>query len=234
MQPVSKVLQDDFDHLAKLVELFEQIGDNEGGSEIGQFCRIVGITLAKFNHLLLGCYSLALDGLAQESGALLRPLIETYELLIYFRQDRSRIEQALENKLPSAGTISKKISGSFQDLRKYLNKSAAHFGYDIYSVRHLFGKNAKIKVVPNHSLEVFHKNLQLLNAFQIFMVFEAINCLDTIGFDVSSLIDEVEEWRNTCVKVFAANMWRSPNIGCNGYRLRCSRNGVRFAYNGSR
>lgn len=204
LQPASKVLQDGFDHLAILVEFIEQIGDNEGESEIGQFCRISGITLAKFNHLLLGCYSLTLDGLAQEAGALLRPLIEAYELLIYFRQDRSRIEQALENKLPSAGAISKKISGGFQNLRKYLNESASHFSYDIHSVRHLLGKNAKIQVVPNHSLEVFRKNLQLLNAFQIFMVFEAVNCLNVIGFDVASLIDEVEEWRKTCVEVFAA------------------------------
>ena len=134
---------------------------------------------------------------------MLRPLIETYELLVYFRQDKSRISQVLEGTLPSAGTIGKRISGDYQDLREYLNDSASHFSYKIDSVRHLFGENAKIQPIPNHSLKVLRTNLQLLNAFQSFALFEAINCLFTIGFDANALADKIEKWRDTCVKIFS-------------------------------
>src|SRR5688500_13421375 len=166
LKPESQLLQEGFDYLGDNIELFEKIGHNEGESEAGQFCRIIAITLAKYSHLLLGNYSLMLDGLAQEAGALLRPLIETYELLVYFRQDKSRINEVLEGKLPSAGIIGKKISGDYQDLRTYLNDNASHFSYKTDSVRHLFDQNAKIHPIPNQSLEVLRANLQVLNAFQ--------------------------------------------------------------------
>ena len=203
LKPESQVLQEGFEYFGNLVELLENTGNNKGESDVAQFCRISGVTLAKFSHLLLGCYSLMLDGLAQSSGALLRPLIETYELLVYFRQDKSRISQVLEGTLPSAGTIGKRISGDYQDLREYLNDSASHFSYKIDSVRHLFGENAKIQPIPNHSLKVLRTNLQLLNAFQSFALFEAINCLFTIGFDANALADKIEKWRDTCVKIFS-------------------------------
>jgi hypothetical protein len=198
----SQILQDGFVYLGHIIELFEKLGLHEGESEAGQFCRICGITLAKHNHLLLGNYSLMLDGLAQEAGALLRPLIETYELLVYFRQDRSRINEVLEDKLPSAGIIGKTISGDYQGLREYLNISASHFSYKTDAVRHLFDENAKIQPIPNHSLEVLWTNLQLLNAFQVFVLFEAVNCLFAIGFDANALADEIEKWRDTSVKIF--------------------------------
>ena len=203
LKPESQVLQEGFEYLGNLVELLENKGNDEGENEIGQFCRISGIALAKISHLLLGCYSLMLDGLAQESGALLRPLIETYELLVYFRQDKSRISQVLEGKLPSAGTIGKRISGDYQDLREHLNVNASHFSYKIDSVRHLFGENAKIQPIPNHSLKVLRTNLQLLYAFQTFVLFEAVNCLFAIGFDANALTDKIEKWRDTSVKIFS-------------------------------
>lgn len=197
-----EILREGFDYLGNFIKLFEKIGHAEGENEIGQFCRISSITLAKFSHLLLGCYSLILDGLAQESGALLRPLIETYELLVYFRQDKTRINQILENKLPSAGIIGQRISGDYHNLRTHLNDNASHFSYKMDSVQHLFDENAKIQPVPNHNLKVFRANLQLLNAFQIFVLFEAVNCLFEIEFDANVLVDKIEKWRDTCVKIF--------------------------------
>jgi hypothetical protein len=202
LKPESQILQDGFDYLAHIVELLEKLERDEGESEAGQFYRICGITLAKYSHLLLGNYSLILDGLAQEAGALLRPLIETYELLVYFRQDKSRINEVLEDKLPSPGIIGKRISGNYQDLREHLNRSASHFSYEIDAVRHLFDQNAKIQPVPTHSLKVLWKNLQMLNAFQVFVLFEAVNCLFAMGFDANALADKIEKWRDTCVKTF--------------------------------
>lgn len=198
----SEILQEGFDYLENFVSLYEKIGENEGGNEIGWFCRIGSITLAKFSHLLIGCYSLALDGLAQESGALLRPLIETYELLVYFRQDKTRINEAIDGNLPSAGIIGKKISGDYKNLRTHLNDNASHFRYKKDSVRHLLDNNFKIHPVPNHTLEVLRTNLQLLNAFQIFILFEALNCFFAIGDGANTLADEIEKWRDTCVKIF--------------------------------
>ncbi len=196
-------MQEGFEYLGILIELFETIGENEGETETGQFCGICGVTLAKLSHFLLGCYSLILDGLAQEAGALLRPLIESYELLVYIRQDKARVSQVLEEKLPRAGIIGKSISGDYQDLREYLNDSASHFGYKKDSVRHLLRGNTKLQPIPDHSLKVLRTNLQLLNAFQIFVVFEAVNCLSAIGFDANALADKIKKWRDTCVKTFS-------------------------------
>ena len=202
LKPESKVLQEGFDYLESCVELFESIGNREGESEIGQFCRICGITLAKFSHLALGCYSLSLDALSQESGALLRPLIETYELLVYFRQDINRIDEAIEGELPTAGVIGKRISGDFKDLREHLNLNASHFSYRMDSLKHLFDKNAKLLASPIHSIDVFRTNLQMINAFQVFMLFEVVHCLHITGYDVHSLENDIENWRDISIEIF--------------------------------
>ena len=195
----SWILQQGFDFLGKLVKLYEKIGLNEGESENGQFCRIISITLAKSSHLLLGSYSLILDGVAQEAGALLRPIIETHELLVYIRLDKSRIYQVIDDKLPSPGNIGKAISGNYQGLREHLNKSASHFSYKITSIRHLFDKKARIRPIPDHSLNVLRTNLQVLITFQIFILREALNCLLEIGIDANALIGEMEEWHTIAV-----------------------------------
>ncbi len=204
LQQESKVLQEGFDYLETIMELFQRISNDEGKSQIGQFCRICIVTLAKFSRLLLGCYSLVLDSLVQESGALLRLVIETYELLVYFRLDISRINEILEDKLPSAGIIAKKISGDFQDLRNYLNNNASHFSYRLESVRHLYGPNAKTIQSPLPSPKALRKNLSLIYSFQVFMLIEAVNCLFAVGFNANSIRDEMEKWREKSEKIFAA------------------------------
>lgn len=55
------------------------------------YCRTCGLTLLKAKNLCLGIFSLSLDGLAQEAGALLRPAIECFELLDYFYADPERV-----------------------------------------------------------------------------------------------------------------------------------------------
>ena len=127
----SEVIREGFDFLNELVELCNRFGSDEGETTRGKTCRICAVTVAKSSHLLLACYSLALDALAQESGALLRPLIETYELLVYLRQNLARTDEVIEGRLPTAGKISQRISGDFEDLRKHINESASHFSYKI-------------------------------------------------------------------------------------------------------
>lgn len=127
--PESEVIREGFDFLNELVEFCNRIGSDEGETTKGKTCRIYAVPVAKSSHLLMACYSLALDALAQESGALLRPLIETYELLVYLLQTLARIDEVIEERLPTAGKISHRISGDFEDLRKHLNDSASHFSY---------------------------------------------------------------------------------------------------------
>lgn len=178
------------------------MGVSKGESEIGQFFRTISITLAKSNHLILGCYSLALDGLAQESGALLRPLIETYELIVYFQQDKTRIHQVFDGSLPSAGEIGKRISGDFNRLRKHLNNNASHFGYETDSCRHLLNSDMQVQPMPNHSIKVLRRNLQMLNAFQVIILTECGNCLSALELDTNSIIIEIDKWCNMCKKTF--------------------------------
>ncbi|MHB8089392.1 MAG: hypothetical protein ACYDH2_14210 [Anaerolineaceae bacterium] len=198
----SDVIEKGFDYIGHLVTLYETIGNQESETWIGQYCRVLSITLAKSLHILLGCYSLAMDGLAQESGALLRPLIETHELLIYLRQDKSRIMQVIEGNLPTAGKIGKEIAGENQALRDHLNDNASHFSYKKDSIRHLFAKNASIKSTPTHSIEVFRKNLNVLNALQYITLEEGFTSLDEIMFDVTKFAKEVEEWRIDAITAF--------------------------------
>ena len=67
------------------------------------YARISGLTLLKARNLAHGSLSLSLDGLAREAGALLRVMIEALELLMYLREDPRRVEEVLEERLPSAG-----------------------------------------------------------------------------------------------------------------------------------
>ena len=201
LQPQSAVIEEGFEYIGKLMELLQAISRDEGASENGKFCRICGLTLAKFSHLLLGVYSLTLDGLSQEAGALLRLTIETYELLVYFRQDKSRVNQILEENLPSAGMIGKKISGDFQDLREFLNRSASHFSYKVESVWHLFDENTQLKAIPTSESQKLLEDLQVINTFQSVILFEAVECLLAIDYEVKNLPQSIESWSNKSEKI---------------------------------
>ena len=202
LKPQKDVIEEGFKYIGILTELFQSISREEGASENGKFCRICGLTLAKFSHLLLGIYSLTIDGLSQEAGAFLRPAIETYELLVYFRQDKSRVNQILEGKLPSAGIIGKKISGNFQDLREFLNSSSSHFSYKIESVWHLFGEHTQLKATPTSDSKTLFDNLQIINAFQIGVLLETIECLLAVNFDVETLPQVITNWSYKSEKIF--------------------------------
>jgi hypothetical protein len=200
----SETIKQGFEFLNKGINLFEKIGNSEGDTLVGKFSRICAITLAKSSNLLLACYSLALDALSQESGAVLRPLLETYELLIYFRLNPSRVDEAIQGNLPLAGEIAQKISSPHKSFRKYLNDNASHFSYHSDSVRHLYDNNVRIKSLPTHSLDVFRVNLSLLNAFQVFVAIEAANCLFAAGVDANVLANEIEKWRAKSARIFSS------------------------------
>ena len=76
----AQYIEEGFTIIDSLLRIFE---DNK--SDI--FCMVCSFTLLKGKNLCFSIYSLSLDGLAQEAGALLRPAIECFELLDYFYTD---------------------------------------------------------------------------------------------------------------------------------------------------
>jgi hypothetical protein len=102
------LVDEGFEMLDKCIALLNQQSRTLNDELNGRFARVINLTLAKVRNLLLGSYSMLLDAVAQEAGALLRPILEAYELLIYFRLEPSRVDQAIDGKLPSPGKRAKK------------------------------------------------------------------------------------------------------------------------------
>ena len=136
-------------------------------SEPISFLTVCGLVLLKGRNLGQGIFSLALDGLAQEAGALLRPTIECIELLEYFRKDPKKIEEAIEGKLPPAGDIAKKIDGRLKGLRDYLNRNASHFSFTPGARLHLIDwRNENVKLKPyykQYNLSLLNKEIETLS-----------------------------------------------------------------------
>ncbi|MDY7018945.1 MAG: hypothetical protein SU899_02550 [Chloroflexota bacterium] len=153
--------------------LDEMLGIFSTCAETSKPAAVSGFTLLKARNLSHSMFSLSLDGLAQESGALLRPMIECLELLEYFRDDPQRVNEAWEGKLPSAGERSKRIHGEFQQLRNYLSKHASHFSLTPESVYHLIALSSgswKWKVMQPFNEKVLRTNMSTLFAFFSFLV----------------------------------------------------------------
>jgi hypothetical protein len=190
-----------FELLDECISLLKQYNEKPEDELNGRFAKVVNLTLAKARTLLLGSYSMMLDALAQQAGALLRVLMEAHELLIYFRLDPTRADQAIDGNLPKSAEISKEIKGEYQDLRGYLNTRASHLNLSYESVRHLLDyQTFEIKAVQTHSVDIFNKNITTLNVIQVLVIAEAIRCLNAIGYTPNSLIDEFEDWRLKSIK----------------------------------
>jgi hypothetical protein len=169
--------------------LDDVIGRFECRQSESMFFRVCGMTMVKARSYGLGIYSLCLDGLGQEAGALLRPLVEAYEILVYFRLDPTRVSQAVNGTLPPAGEISKKITGRFQDLRAYLNKHSSHLAFSPESMTHLIDfSTLEWKVQQPYLKHPLKTNLGVLFGILVIVLIEGINCLSAGG---ATLIDDL-------------------------------------------
>lgn len=185
-----------FELLDKCIALLNEKSKDLRDTTDGKFARVVNITLAKARNLLLGSYSMLLDAVAQEAGALLRLILEAYELLIYFRLEPSRVDKAIDGNLPSPGKIAKIIEGQFKDLRDTLSMNASHISFTGESSSHLLDhKTFEVKSIQIQSISVFKTNLSTLNAMQLLIVAEAIRCLSVVGYNEESLLNEYDTWR---------------------------------------
>ena len=70
LEPFAGLLNEAFSVLDGCVDRLERLDQ--------PFGRVCALVLIKTRNLGLGCYSLCLDALAQEAGALFRPLVDTH------------------------------------------------------------------------------------------------------------------------------------------------------------
>jgi hypothetical protein len=165
-----------------------------------------GLLLVKGKNLCFGMYSLALDGLAQESGALLRPTIECIELVQFFYDDQERLKLVFENKVPSAGEVAKAVNGKFKKLREFLNENASHLSISIDSLMHLIDwTDRTFKPKQKYSETVLRKNLSTLFYFISFLIVSTVNCLDKCGCQSETLVQKINQWRDRGQKISRKN-----------------------------
>ena len=174
LSPYKELVEASFLLLDRLARSLESLP-----SASGVACALV---VGKARNLALGCYSLSLDGLSQEAGALLLVLIECQEVLTYIRIDPSRVTELLEDRLPSAGKIAQRIDGSLKPVRNYLNTHASHFSSAPEALAHLVNAKSKsVRLAQRHSTAVLTRNLDTLLVALIWTAIEAANCLGVLG-----------------------------------------------------
>ena len=176
LQAEAAVIESILDVLAESAAEFQAL---ESPSPLS---RIAAICVIKARNLGLASYSLSLDALAQEAGAIMRPLIETMELLAYIRASPEHLEQAIEGRLPSAGARAKAIDGKFQKWRDYLNTHSAHFALTLESVQHILDvPNERLRITQPFSAAVLRVNFKTLFAVLFLCGVEAVRALDEVA-----------------------------------------------------
>jgi hypothetical protein len=197
-------LAEAFDVLDELIDIYQaHIGSSD-------YITVCGAATVKGRNLALGSYSLCLDGLAQEGGALLRPLVECVEKLEYLREDPRRAADATLAKMPTAGTIAEQIGSPYRCLRTYLNDHAAHFRFGYESVRHLIDWSAPtwVKQQP-FMLGVLKVNLRAVLVFMSQLATQSAECLSTAKIEIGPLSERIERLRD--VALDSANRSNDPS-----------------------
>lgn len=165
---------------------------------------VYGITLVKAKNYALGSYGMMLDGLGQEAGAVMRPLIEYLELLKYFRLFPESIELALIGKIPNAGTRAKQINGMHHEIRQYFNIYSSHSSYSEYAIKHLFESvDSKLRKIQPLSKETLFRNLGDLFAQLYILLHEAVLCINNINEGITKdLADFIDKLHLEGMKAF--------------------------------
>lgn len=160
------------------------------------YASVVLVILVKAKHLGIASYSLALDSLGQEAGALARVWIEALELLRYLALDPSRVQEVFEQRRPSPGAIGKKIDGQAQALRTLFNESASHFSFDVRSVIHIVNSETQaVRTAPEFKVHVLHANMTVVYWFLHFTLVEALVAMGVAGIpnvEFASLVDDLK------------------------------------------
>jgi hypothetical protein len=182
------ILRDLFDAIDECVRRLGKIDS--------PFARVIALSVIKARNLALGCYSMSLDGLAQEAGALMRPLLEAQERLTYFRLDPQRIEEALDGRLPRAGIIAERIGGKYKEIREHLSKNASHVSLNPSANEHLIDwRDGTFKTAQPFSAQVLKINLHTLFSVFVCVAKEAVMCLsieqDGANYDLAKRVGTI-------------------------------------------
>lgn len=173
------------------------IDELAGRSSADNYASVALVILVKAKHLGIASYSLALDSLGQEAGAVARVWIEALELLRYLALDTSRVQEVFEQRLPSPGAIGKKIDGQAQALRSLFNESASHFRFDVRSVLHIVNPDTRaVRTAPEFKAPVLKANMTVVYWFMHFTLVEAVIALDIAGApneDIAGLVDDLKK-----------------------------------------
>jgi hypothetical protein len=171
------------------------------------YSKVCAVTTLKAKNLALGMYSLTLDGLAQEAGALARPFIEYAELLTYFRMVPEAVTDALAGGLPNVGTRAKKIEGFYKRFREHLNEHASHSSYSAHSLAHLTDPVTKTV----RKLQVMHPTVLERNVGDFAVQFVLMLQESVLGLEcspdqsrVASLASQCDELRERILAWFPA------------------------------
>ncbi len=160
----------------------EIVKDFQVHSKNSAFARAAGFTTAKGRNFAFACFSLSLDGLAQEGGALLRLLLEAIEVLCYFQTEPNGPQQALDQKLPKPGDIARKIGGRFKDLRDDLNRHASHLSLAPEAAQHLWNSSTRqILTKQEFSSAALQENIKVILLFLFYLAAQSSNCLRQSG-----------------------------------------------------
>jgi len=194
--------------LAVLLALFELldrcIDEYESRAASNTYARVCGLTLLKAKNLAMGSFSLLLDGLGQEAGALLRTMIEYTELLTYFRHFPEMAEKATENELPKAGERAKAIEGIYHGLRQHLNEHASHSSYSHYSLSHLLKSDLSFRKMQQFAPQVLNINIRDLTVQIWLMLYEAALTLEGIlpSEKIVGLATEADKLKERLINAF--------------------------------
>ncbi|MHC8358643.1 hypothetical protein ACYZTL_26385 [Pseudomonas sp. LB3P81] len=198
----TKVLEDIFQAIDICIDAYE----SKSGEDT--YTRICGLTLLKGKHLGVGAFSLILDGLAQEAGALLRPFIEYTELLTYFRTFPEMVDKAANNNLPQAGERAKAVNGIYKDFRNHLNSHASHSSYSHFSLSHLLQpQTLKFKKLQRTDPEVLGRNLRNFTTQLYLLLHEAVLSLEQANTpEFAQLAEQTESLRERLIQEFGLNV----------------------------
>ncbi|KPV41449.1 hypothetical protein AN478_02445 [Thiohalorhabdus denitrificans] len=165
-----RLIQECFEVIAECIDLCSHRRDQA-------YFLATGLALTKARRFALGSYSLMLDGLGQEGGALLRPLIEYYELLTFVRMFPHRAQEVIDNRQPSAGKVAQEIEGRWKGLREYLNDHASHGSFSDHSTGHLYRADGSLASGENVGEETLGTNMSVFYAVSWLVAAEGVHNL---------------------------------------------------------
>lgn len=198
LRPLSESLDTTFKLLDQLIDEYNSVLIGKPTDYV-EYLIMCGATLAKGKHLAVGLLSLCLDGLAQEGGALGRPLVECIEKLEFYRLDPDAIGPMITRKKPRHGELAKRIKSPRKELRDYFSEHASHVAYTMDAMAHLVdwtgSRGPVFQKSQPFTIRKLRANLEALRVLVLSLCVAGWNCLAVVGYGSEPLGDELEALR---------------------------------------